>query len=264
MKTHESRTMTCYILIIAHPDDESMFFLPTLYTLVNNSEHNFCSHTTSSPSSSSCTYFPYPMAITINGYDSRKELLQAAAIISDKIEVTIIHDWKLQDGPNESWSSDVIREVLRKFLKEKKITQAVLLTFDELGVSGHVNHMDVHKGVMDFYHKKIDIVTDLELWTLYSVKNVFVKYLPLGDIFKILYLWCQSLYKIQCFMSCSSNKRQRRFMMLNPALVWRAMKAHHTQFVWYRKLFVIFSRYSYVNDWKVHSHSRNDSGRKIQ
>lgn len=255
--------MNCYILIIAHPDDESMFFLPTLYTLVNNSE-NFCSHTTSSPSSSL-----HILSLSNGNYDKlgtirEKELVQAAAIISDKIEVTIIHDWKLQDGPNESWSSDVIHEVLRKFLKEKKIKQAVLLTFDDLGVSGHVNHMDVHRGVMDFYHNKTDTMKGLELWTLYSVKNVFVKYLPLGDIFKILYLWCQSLCRMQCFMSCLSNKRQRRFMMLNPALVWRAMKAHHSQFVWYRKLFVIFSRYSYVNDWKVHSHSRNDSGRKIQ
>jgi Uncharacterized proteins, LmbE homologs len=132
-----------------------MFFLPTLYTLVNNSE-NFCSHTTSSPSSSSL----HILSLSNGNYDKlgtirEKELLQAAAIISDKIEVTIIHNWKLQDGPNESWSSDVIREVLRKFLKEKKITQAVLLTFDELGVSGHVNHMDVHKGVMDFITRRL-------------------------------------------------------------------------------------------------------------
>jgi hypothetical protein len=51
--------------------------------------------------------------------------------------------------------------------------------------------------------------------------------------------------------------------MFHPTLVWRAMKAHYSQFVWYRKLFVMFSRYSYVNDWTVHSHSRNVQGMKL-
>ena len=32
-----------------------------------------------------------------------------------------------------------------------------------------------------------------------------------------------------------------------PVLNYRAMNAHYSQFVWYRKLFVVFSRYTYMN-----------------
>lgn len=34
---------------------------------------------------------------------------------------------------------------------------------------------------------------------------------------------------------------------LSPLNAWQAMAIHHSQFVWYRKLFVIFSRYAYMN-----------------
>jgi N-acetylglucosaminylphosphatidylinositol deacetylase len=37
------------------------------------------------------------------------------------------------------------------------------------------------------------------------------------------------------------------YRMLQPSLNWKAMAAHHSQFVWYRRLFVVFSIYTYVN-----------------
>jgi len=33
----------------------------------------------------------------------------------------------------------------------------------------------------------------------------------------------------------------------NPAQLVRAMRLHASQWVWYRKLFILFSRYSYLN-----------------
>lgn len=32
-----------------------------------------------------------------------------------------------------------------------------------------------------------------------------------------------------------------------PAVAWPALRAHASQFVWFRKLFVLFSSYVYVN-----------------
>ena len=37
------------------------------------------------------------------------------------------------------------------------------------------------------------------------------------------------------------------FINFSPGTVYRAMAAHASQFVWYRKLFVVFSRYSSIN-----------------
>ena len=35
-----------------------------------------------------------------------------------------------------------------------------------------------------------------------------------------------------------------------PWLSYRAMQAHHSQFVWFRYLFVAFSRYTFMNSWR--------------
>ena len=32
-----------------------------------------------------------------------------------------------------------------------------------------------------------------------------------------------------------------------PCRAWQSMAVHRSQFVWYRKLFVVFSRYAYMN-----------------
>ena len=37
------------------------------------------------------------------------------------------------------------------------------------------------------------------------------------------------------------------FRLSRPSLNWKAIKAHSSQFVWYRRLFVVLSWYTYVN-----------------
>ena len=39
--------------------------------------------------------------------------------------------------------------------------------------------------------------------------------------------------------------------IFEPKLVWNAMAAHGTQFVWYRRLSVLFSRYTYTNTLRL-------------
>ncbi len=41
--------------------------------------------------------------------------------------------------------------------------------------------------------------------------------------------------------------RDRYFFTFHPKLTWMAMAAHHSQFVWYRRLSVLFSTYTYIN-----------------
>ena len=40
---------------------------------------------------------------------------------------------------------------------------------------------------------------------------------------------------------------ERCYASIDPALNYRAMQAHFSQFVWYRRLFVLFSRYTFLN-----------------
>ena len=356
MKIQTTSTMcsTCsrnYVLIIAHPDDESMFFLPTLTTLNNAVTHKHTGISSINSSSSSCSTVPVPvpvpptptnrlfiLCLSNGNYDNlgsvrERELRAAADIISncdntggsdndsgsendnDKnttkyhlnnpINVTTINDERLQDGPEESWDPDIIANAIHDFISNENLEQesVVLMTFDEGGVSGHINHVHTYKGVLHYYHhhrredlhrhRKNRIHQDnqrdapaaasdsdselhvdaihMTLWTLKSVRNPIIKYVPLMILLQFMWGWILKCSSTSLFMTqntstrtwCSNNAETKEnctrtstgtgisFYMINPSLVWNAMKAHRSQFVWYRRLFVVFSRYSYANDFAV-------------
>lgn len=297
-----------YLLIIAHPDDESMFFLPTLYNLlqIDNCEiHILC--------------------LSNGNYDKlgklrEAELLAAARIISEAgrarargkgdtttcggLQVKIIENDGLLDGPNK-WTSGSVSCVVKEYISSlssrpcdiklakstklnenddvvTSITDITLITFDQGGVSGHCNHVDTYKGVMDYINalkvksgngkvpscqRKVK-----ELWVLKSIYNPVAKYIPVVDILLILWIWICRHVRLLCysrrvtFESKDPNRmfgfekigfatettNNLSFRMFHPSLIRRAMSAHQSQFVWYRKLFILFSRYSYVNDIIVH------------
>ena len=48
-------------------------------------------------------------------------------------------------------------------------------------------------------------------------------------------------------LSCLLRRRAICCVHSGPQLGWRAMQAHHSQFVWWRRLYVVFSRYMYLN-----------------
>lgn len=149
------------------------------------------------------------------------------------------------------------------------LCQSVLqvLTFDDYGVSGHPNHRAVYRGVslacstrVVCGHRKSRLATassnlahrdghasetsadglpatnvcgtEFDVWVLQST-NLLRKYIGILDIpFAALF-------------------HRRLFVQLNAHRVWRGMAMHHSQFVWYRKLFVLFSRYAYINTFET-------------
>lgn len=102
-----------------------------------------------------------------------------------------------------------------------------IITFDEKGVSGHPNHISTYKGVqlslISFSKKKISM-TGLKLQTT----NVFRKFFGVLDL----------------PLSLLSDNVVINFNLLK---VLKGMQAHKSQNVWYRILFVLFSRYTYMN-----------------
>jgi N-acetylglucosaminylphosphatidylinositol deacetylase len=72
----------------------------------------------------------------------------------------------------------------------------------------------------------------LQAWQLESV-SLLRKYSGLVDV-----IWSMLLARpLQHAVAVSGN----------PFVSYRAMQAHHSQFVWFRHLFVIFSRYTFIN-----------------
>jgi len=208
------------LLVIAHPDDESMFFVPTILTLTDQPDSSL-----------------YVLCLSTGNFDGlgltrTKELYASARVLGiEKERVIVVDDPVLQDGKNQSWSKKEVARQVSAHVKQWKINK--ILTFDDYGVSGHENHIDTSHGVRHFHQtsewgqKKSN--------TLYQLESTGIcrKYTGVFDMTRSL---VQS--DTQCFCS------------LAPWVNYGAMRAHFSQFVWYRRMFVLFSRYTYVNTIK--------------
>ncbi|XP_057954577.1 uncharacterized protein LOC131148705 isoform X2 [Malania oleifera] len=192
------------LLVVAHPDDESMFFSPTLsyLTSAGHNIHILCMSTGNADGM---------------GNTRKEELFQACAV--------------LKDGFSRAWDHNL----LAKIIKDEVTTHAIelIITFDNYGVSGHCNHRDVHYGIRKLLP---DIMQrNIEVWELVS-NSILRKYSGPVDIWlSILYATHYSSGQLHCLLN------------VHPRKSFLAMSQHRSQWVWFRKLFVSFSSYTYVN-----------------
>ncbi|KAL3800167.1 hypothetical protein HJC23_001088 [Cyclotella cryptica] len=309
-----------WILVTAHPDDESMFFLPTLRNLLLPNGNNQCLH----------------ILCLCNGAYERssdgpirtKELYDACKIIGiNSPSVTVINEDSLKDGPNEVWDGSLVAAKIMDCIKEavlsctnrddkrtrwkyvdntippsaKQKAQSInlnILTFDLGGVSHHPNHVDTFKGVRYLLHEKAystrvsnvdsnaihshmtlsndteNIQIKIRVTTLKTISNPLYKYffwafyelLPYLVLLSLQLIWQLILFLVgrriwsrnptrdESIMvphfsgQTNISETTTRYRMMEPTLAWRAMSAHQSQFVWYRRLSVMFSRYTFIND----------------
>ena len=171
-----------WILATAHPDDESMFFLPTLRNLLTNS-----GSTQKGDQSAAAQAAALHILCLSNGdyNDSSdgpirtKELYKACKIIGISNSL-VIDDDRLKDGPNEVWDADLIASKVMDYAKdailsskddkdkdswkyideeqasddEETVINLNLLTFDNRGVSSHPNHIDTFKGIQHLLQER--------------------------------------------------------------------------------------------------------------
>jgi N-acetylglucosaminylphosphatidylinositol deacetylase len=215
-KTHHDNIL----FVIAHPDDESMFFVPTIRTLVDepdSSVHILCLSTGNFDGlGASRTLELHACCTGILGIDNKY--------------IRVIDDPVLQDGKGNVWLKEDVAKQVSVHVNLWNITKIV--TFDDYGVSGHENHCDTSRGVVHFYQtsKWGAAGTGHNIYQLEST-HMCRKYSGMFDVLRSV---TQS--GSQCFCS------------LAPWINYAAMQAHFSQFVWYRRLFVVFSRYTYVNN----------------
>ncbi|KAJ7946147.1 N-acetylglucosaminyl-phosphatidylinositol de-N-acetylase [Quillaja saponaria] len=213
---HEKRNV---LLVIAHPDDESMFFTPTINFLTSRG-HNL-----------------HILCLSVGNADGKgdtrkRELYQACAVLKVPIQqVKTLDHPDLQDGFGELWN----HSLLAKIIEDEIISHSInlIITFDNYGVSGHCNHRDVHHGVCKLIYDTSQ--RDVEAWELVST-NILRKYSGPVDIwFSVLGVMQHSSGRMHCLV----NEHCRRSFL--------AMAQHKSQWVWFRKLFVALSSYTYMN-----------------
>lgn len=145
---------------------------------------------------------------------------------------TIIDDPELQDGMDTKWSPGLVADTISRHCKQKERVDGrdgridIIVTFDDQGVSGHPNHCAIFHGVSELMKQRM---IDVEVWTLTSV-HLIRKYIGLADI---NFVWVDEW---QC-------------TRLNMVEAYLTLAEHASQLVWFRKLFIIFSRYTYLNSF---------------
>lgn len=137
-----------------------------------------------------------------------------------------------------------------------------MFTFDDYGVSGHPNHIAVFRGVQEalrLQHERCDAPEDANQeeegdlvvvsprktnrvrgWALEST-GILRKYIGVLDA--ALSFW-------QAGRQGATPSDSAFVFCCRPAWNYRAMALHRSQFVWYRRLFVVFSRYTFVNTFQ--------------
>lgn len=244
------------LFVIAHPDDEAMFFVPSILALAqsNRSIHLLCLSTGDYEGPST-------------GKVRTKELYASASGVLGikKADIKIIDDEELRDGPLNRWNEDRIARIVKAYVDEQGVE--TVITFDEGGVSAHPNHIAVFHGVARFLalHASATPSSSSSDATPSSSTSSTLKHrasttaatasppVPRAELrgFKLETTNLVRKYVGPLDVVWSSLTAQGEMFVAPGWLAFwsahRAMQAHHSQYVWFRRLSVPFSRYSYVN-----------------
>ncbi|KAK1787847.1 hypothetical protein P4O66_016339 [Electrophorus voltai] len=185
---------------------------------------------------------------------------------------------ELPDDPKADWSTALISALILTHIRAHAIH--LVLTFDEGGVSGHVNHIAIHKAFR--YLVSVGrIPEDCQVLCLHTI-SIFRKYLSVLEL-PISWFLPSSFY---CVIGPEEYRRAKGTLagsqdstdgrMFSPGLrgvpamspsyffsssflpsfllaFWRqeAMLRHRSQLLWFRRLYLLFSRYMFINTFRA-------------
>lgn len=242
------RNSTVYF-VIGHPDDEVMFFSPSLVEIIKPKHGNHVRLVCFSRGDAVHESF---------GAIRSQELRNSARIMGVADEDVVILDYK--DGMDIHWNSDDIAASLANIIDTKSLKNVSVITFDGHGVSGHENHISLYHGTREFFRSRIGADGSLQLYVLKSL-NFWEKYsftvltnieLFFGLLSRHVF---SSLLKLNVNVSFFNQFNGNRLSLvivysdLNMlSLSFAAMAyGHFSQMVWFRYGWIIFSRYLTYN-----------------
>lgn len=246
-----ARTPKCAraLLVVAHPDDETMFFSLSIHglTAAECELHVLCLSNGNA-----------------NGLGKvrRDEMYKACAVYQIPArQVTVAEDPALQDGFHEWDTGAVALHVLRAV---RAVRPDLVLTFDGGGVSGHPNHTSVYRALRELVathgSRHPDPVraqgqdpephagatggtpgrVSATVYTLVTTP-LLRKYSGLLDVVAAALLLRPTDLPFT-WLGPGPGRGPARL-----AATWRAMARHRSQLVWYRYLFLLLSSYTYTS-----------------
>ncbi|KAF1981266.1 LmbE-like protein [Aulographum hederae CBS 113979] len=246
-------------LLIAHPDDEVMFFAPTVIALTDPALNNHVSILCISNGSGDG-----------DGAVRSKELIKSALMlgIRSKDDITVLDDANFPDSFSVTWNPRLLSNLLTARLAPKMASISanappeadvdVLITFDKHGVSAHPNHKSLYHGTLSFLkaimhkHSGSQWTCPIKLYTLNSTSLVR-KYAGIFD--PLLTLLPQALGTLieQHVERDDTSEFPGTLVFLNSLedtiRAIRAMKhGHESQMMWFRYGYLVASRYMIMNE----------------
>ena len=204
------------LLIIAHPDDEILYWTPTIKELksLNLKLKILCLSNGNNKN---------------NGEKRTEEFKKVSKYL--KLEDNeIINDIELQNSKKKYWDEKIVSEKISFFLNENKDIETIL-TFDEDGIINHPNHISCYNGLVYYIKNHRDDIKDKGI-------NIY-----LLDSFNYLFQYTHFIPFIVFYF------REFGFFSYHFFTSYKIMKMYKSQFNWKRKLHVIFSAYSYYNSY---------------
>ncbi|KAI0103119.1 LmbE-like protein [Hypoxylon sp. NC0597] len=253
-------------LLIAHPDDEAMFFAPTVLALTRPDNGNHVKILCLSSGNADGL-----------GETRKKELVKSGLLLGLKSEddVLVVDSPDFPDSMTTTWDATKISSLLTStFVPPLAATKAsknntspptatidALITFDANGISSHPNHISLYHGARAFVASltrgKAGWASPVDLYTLTTV-SLPRKYFAFLDVFATII----SLALQGSGGSKKSDKGNPGALVSMSSLVGggresygtarKAMtEAHKSQMVWFRWGWIALSRYMYINDLRL-------------
>lgn len=216
-------------LLIAHPDDEVMFFSPSLLQLDRLL-----------PQSVRFNFVCLSKGDADHLGETRELELQRSLnlLMSNSLRKTQLYQFDYPDGFDEKWEIESVVSIV-----ESKVFIGsgfnLLLTFDAHGVSNHPNHVACHNAVARLIGKG-----HKALYLNSHSRNLPLKYS--GFIWELIRMLSDSVMKLE--------RTGLTFMNSFPQyiLAFAAMaNAHESQLVWFRYGWWSLSRFVFVNDLEI-------------
>ncbi|KAH0020496.1 LmbE-like protein, partial [Aureobasidium melanogenum] len=238
-------------LLIAHPDDEAMFFAPTVLALTRPDLGNHIKILCLSSGDADGL-----------GHTRKQELVKSGLLLGlrNAEDVMVLDDERFPDSMTTTWDSKAIANLLASTFAPKMAKMGpksspeasidVLITFDNTGVSSHPNHISLYHGGLAFLkqimQKHSGWENPIKMYTLSSI-NVARKYASIMDA------------PLTILRTAFTKKEAGDFPA--PLVVvsgvdgyrkaQRAMTtAHESQMRWFRWGWISISRYMVLNDLK--------------
>lgn len=244
-------------LVIAHPDDEIMFFNQFLVALNKANLANRVGAESDSQSKVSDfqnqeeDLFKVNIVCLTNGDNEKKygklrenELKDSCKTLLSNYNLDVnmfIHIGSFVDSMTENWNITEVKQYLRERISCKGT--GLIVTFDQFGISSHINHRTCNEAVLEQFSSS----ETTHIWTL-KTPSFFQKYMGIlvllsrdqSTDYKSITLRNYDLYQVIYLIGIMGH-------------------LHKSQMVWYRWLWWIFNSLVWSSTFEIVHFPKKDN-----